>query len=67
VFNGLGRMVGTTNIEELNFSKPTEVCEHVDSATGKIRCMRVMVKPGGQAKMCDPKLNPLGTDPRRCA
>jgi len=31
-----------------------------------MRCLRVTVTPGGQIRMCDPALPPLGTDPQRC-
>lgn len=63
VFNALGRVVGA-GITEINFANATGACE-VDG--GPMRCMRIMVSTGGQVKMCDPKVDPAGTDPRRCA
>lgn len=66
VFNALGRMVGA-GITQVDFSNPTGTCEHVDATNGTMRCMRIMVSTGGQVKMCDPKVDPTGTDPRRCA
>lgn len=65
-FNGLGRLTGsgTTQIE---FSNIHGVCEHADP-TGKMRCLRVMISSGGQAKMCDPKVTTAGPpyDSRAC-
>lgn len=65
VFNGLGRPSGAS-ITQLNFSNVTGVCEHVDPTNGTMRCLRVLVSTGGQAKLCDPKVTDA-TDPRYCS
>ena len=65
VFNGIGRVVGT-GITQINFAHATAVCEHTDPANGTARCLRILVTPGGQAKLCDPKVTAT-TDPRYCS
>lgn len=65
VFNGLGRVVGT-GISQINFAHATAVCEHTDPTNGTARCLRILVTPGGQAKLCDPKVTAT-TDPRYCS
>lgn len=65
VFNGLGRPSGA-GITQLNFSNVTGVCEHVDPTNGTMRCLRVLISTGGQAKLCDPKVSDA-TDPRYCS
>lgn len=66
-FNGLGRVtaitdpattVGTLAID-IESSRGTCVKE-----SGKMRCLRVMVSPGGQVRMCDPKRE--SPDPMYC-
>ncbi len=37
--------------------------EVVFASTGKVRCLRVSVSPGGQVRMCDPALN---SGPQKC-
>jgi type IV fimbrial biogenesis protein FimT len=39
-------------------------CEHVDG--GSMRCLRIDISIGGEAKMCDPAVTDV-TDPRICA
>lgn len=65
VFNGMGRVVGAGNIGTINLSNVGGTCEHVD-ANGTMRCLRLVVSTGGQIRLCDPKVDPLGNDPRRC-
>ena len=60
-FNGLGRATGAS-ITQLDFSNSTGTCETVG---GNMRCLRIMVSPGGQVKLCDPKVT-SATDPRKC-
>jgi type IV fimbrial biogenesis protein FimT len=64
VFNGLGRVVGA-GITQFDFSNASGACEHVDVTNGTMRCLRILVSTGGQAKLCDPKVTDV-TDPRRC-
>ena len=66
IFNGLGRVVGT-GITQIDFTNAAGgTCEHVDTTNGTMRCLRILVSTGGQAKLCDPKVTDT-TDPRRCA
>jgi type IV fimbrial biogenesis protein FimT len=66
-FSGLGRLTGA-GITQIDFSNATGTCEHL-STSGKMRCMRVTITPGGEARMCDPKLAapaPPAVEPRAC-
>jgi type IV fimbrial biogenesis protein FimT len=66
-FTGLGRLSGA-GITQIDFSNVTGTCEHL-SVSGKMRCMRVQITPGGEARMCDPKVAvpvPPAIDPRAC-
>lgn len=66
IFSGLGRVVGT-GITQIDFTNAAGgTCEHVDTTNGTMRCLRVLISTGGQAKLCDPKVTST-TDPRRCA
>jgi type IV fimbrial biogenesis protein FimT len=62
-FTGLGRALAG-GITQIDFSNSTGACQHITS-TGKMRCMRIMVTSGGQARMCDPKVTDVN-DPRKC-
>jgi type IV fimbrial biogenesis protein FimT len=66
-FNGLGRVTspgGALNITQLSISNPTGgTCEHVDG--GDMRCLRIDISVGGEARMCDPAVTDA-TDPRKC-
>jgi type IV fimbrial biogenesis protein FimT len=67
-FNGIGTLNGA-GITAIDFSNSTGVCEHIDAVNGKMRCLRVLVSTGGQARMCDPKVAapvPPDVDPRAC-
>lgn len=67
-FTGLGRLSGA-GITQIDFSNATGSCEHLDLLNGTMRCMRVLVSPGGEARMCDPKVAapvPPAIDPRAC-
>jgi type IV fimbrial biogenesis protein FimT len=66
-FNGLGRVTspgGALNMTQLAISNPSGgTCEHVDG--GDMRCLRIDISIGGEAKMCDPAVTDA-SDPRRC-
>lgn len=66
-FNGLGRVTspgGAANISQLDITNPTGgSCENVDG--GPMRCLRINISVGGNAKMCDPAVTDP-TDPRIC-
>jgi type IV fimbrial biogenesis protein FimT len=67
VFNGLGRLQ-SAGITQIDISNTTGTCEHL-SPSGKMRCLRIIVSSGGQARMCDPKVPvpvPPVIDPRAC-
>jgi type IV fimbrial biogenesis protein FimT len=64
VFSGLGRVNGA-GITQFDFSNNSGTCEHLDATNGTMRCLRILVTSGGQAKLCDPKVS-AATDPRRC-
>lgn len=61
-FNGTGRITPLPggNIQ-FDVAHDTGTCI---SAGGEVRCMRVILAPGGQARMCDPALP--STNPRGC-
>lgn len=71
-FNGLGRLTspgGANNMTRIEVSNPIGgACEHLDPANGTMRCMRINISIGGDAKMCDPAVDPVAnpTDPRIC-
>jgi type IV fimbrial biogenesis protein FimT len=72
-FNGLGRVSspgGAANIARINISNPAGgACENPDGSGGPMRCLRIDISIGGEAKMCDPAVNPVTspTDPRICS
>jgi type IV fimbrial biogenesis protein FimT len=66
VFNSLGRPLGAGNMTVIDFSNATGgACQHA-GAPGPMRCLRIIITPGGRIKMCDPKVIDA-TDPRICA
>lgn len=66
-FNGLGRLTspgGAINMTQVLITNPVGgTCEHVDG--GPMRCLRINISVGGEAKMCDPAVTDA-TDPRIC-
>lgn len=67
IFNGLGRLVLTNQdqFNQVDISNPDGgECQH-DVSTGTMRCLRIMITSGGDARMCDPKVADT-TDPRAC-
>lgn len=63
-FNGLG----STNLAAqatFDFKNPTGGACAGASTPGPIRCLRVVVAVGGQARMCDPAVSATG-DTRKC-
>lgn len=60
-FNGLGRSTAGTTVR-FDVTNPTGGTCQADGGT--MRCLRVEVQPGGQVRMCDPKL--AATDPMGC-
>ena len=64
VFTGLGR-AQAGGITQIDVTNTSGTCLYVDPTNGTMRCMRVVVSSGGQARMCDPKVT-AATDPRKC-
>ncbi|MEI8031538.1 MAG: GspH/FimT family pseudopilin [Comamonadaceae bacterium] len=62
VFNGTGRVTPVpAGAITIDISNPTGgAC----AATGPMHCLKVVISPGGQARMCDPAI--ANTDPRGC-
>lgn len=54
-FNGLGQMKGQTTPLLIQFSNPNG--GDCASAGGPMRCLNILVSPGGQIKLCDPALS----------
>lgn len=63
IFSGLGRVAPTPAGDiTINVTNPTGgTCA---ASGGKMRCLRVVVSPAGQVRMCDPKF--ASTDPQGC-
>ncbi|HWV17357.1 MAG TPA: GspH/FimT family pseudopilin [Rhodocyclaceae bacterium] len=66
LFTGLGRVqaLGTNPIATINvsYSAGGGTCR---ADGGDIRCLRIQVSPGGEARICDPSVSVAG-DPRTC-
>lgn len=68
-FNGLGRVTspgGAANMTQLAISNPVGgACENPDGSGGPMRCLRINISIGGEARMCDPAVSDA-SDPRIC-
>lgn len=67
-FDGLGRQVGTTNPSSSAGTLTIDVGSSVGTCTasgGTVRCMRVVLTPGGEARLCDPARTATN-DPMKC-
>lgn len=62
-FNGLGRVTGNS-VAWIDVRNSTGACEH-DATPGPMRCLRILISTGGQARVCDPQVS-AATDPRKC-
>jgi len=72
-FSALGAVTanadGTASVTQMDFVNPSGgACQ---SASGPMRCLRVLVTGGGSVRMCDPRFDPAPTpptprDPRAC-
>lgn len=64
-FNGMGRVTPAVNVI-FTIDNPTGgVCATNTNSSG-MRCLNVVVDPGGKIRMCDPALNGSG-NPQGCA
>ena len=59
-FGANGALVGSAAVT-VDFSHPSSAC----APTGNIRCQRVIISSGGQARMCDPAVT-AANDTRKC-
>lgn len=58
-FNGLGRMTTAASDITIDVANPTGgACA---ASGGPMRCLRIVVSPGGEARMCDPRTTFTGT------
>jgi len=64
VFTGLGR-AQAGGISQIDVTNTSGTCQYSDPTNGTMRCMRILVSSGGQARMCDPQVT-AATDPRKC-
>lgn len=63
-FNGLGRLITTPGTDvTIDITNPTG--GSCLAASGPMRCQRILVTAGGQARLCDPSISST-TDVRRC-
>lgn len=68
VFNGLGRQQ-VAGITQIDITNTSGTCQYADPVNGTMRCLRILVSSGGQARMCDPQVAtpvPPVIDPRAC-
>lgn len=67
-FNGLGRMTTaiTGNNATIDITNSTiDNCLHSTPTPGTMKCMRVLVSPGGQIRLCNPLFD-LASNPQGC-
>ena len=64
VFTGLGR-VQVAGVTQVDVTNTSGTCIYADPTNGTMRCMRILVSTGGQARMCDPQVT-AANDPRKC-
>jgi type IV fimbrial biogenesis protein FimT len=62
-FTGLGR-VSAAGLAWIDIKNTAGVCQN-DSPSGTLRCLRIRISTGGQAKLCDPMVTAV-TDSRFC-
>ncbi len=73
VFNGLGRLTtgttgGVANLSQINVRNPTGgACQPPfgTAGGGPMRCLSILVSPGGEVRMCDPAVTDVN-DSRSC-
>ncbi len=64
VFNGLGRLTTPLAGATISVNNPVGGNCVTDATPGPMRCLQVVVSPGGQVRMCDPAF--ASTDPQGC-
>jgi len=68
IFNGLGRLQAA-GVTQIDIGNRSGTCQYADTVNGTMRCLRILVSSGGQARMCDPQVAtpvPPVIDPRAC-
>jgi type IV fimbrial biogenesis protein FimT len=61
VFNGLGRVTNAAGGADITIDVTNPTGGSCSSASGPMRCLRVVVGAGGQIRMCDPRASFTGT------
>jgi type IV fimbrial biogenesis protein FimT len=71
-FTGLGRIytinssgASTTPIGTINLTYPTRGTCQTTTGGGPVRCLRILISTGGEARLCDPAISNTN-DPRFC-
>ncbi|HXZ92775.1 MAG TPA: GspH/FimT family pseudopilin [Burkholderiales bacterium] len=67
IFTGLGRLQ-TAGITQIDITNTSGACQYT-GPSGTMRCLRILVSSGGQARLCDPQVAtpvPPVIDPRAC-
>lgn len=67
IFTGLGRLQ-TAGITQIDITNTSGACQYA-APNGTMRCLRILVSSGGQARLCDPQVAtpvPPVIDPRAC-
>lgn len=67
IFTGLGRLQ-TAGITQIDITNTSGTCQYA-APNGTMRCLRILVSSGGQARLCDPQVAtpvPPVIDPRAC-
>jgi len=68
IFTGLGRLQ-SAGITQIDITNRSGTCQYADPVNGTMRCLRILVSSGGQARLCDPQVAtpvPPVIDPRAC-
>jgi type IV fimbrial biogenesis protein FimT len=66
-FSALGAVVdnpdGSSRLTQVDVFDPSAIC---NADGGSMRCLRIVVTPGGSIRMCDPTPTIVAPDPRAC-
>lgn len=61
-----GAVTGAAANTDIDVTLPSAGACRTSTANSGVACMRVAVRSGGQIRLCDPVIDPNGTDSRRC-
>jgi type IV fimbrial biogenesis protein FimT len=65
-FNGLGRVTGLGANVEIDVTNPTGGACKTTAGSEPMRCLRIVITPGGRVRMCDPSVPAVAGDTRAC-